>query len=310
VAIKKGLGFALKVIVAAIAIILILSYAPDKEVSELQKKYSYLDSDFIQVGDQQVHYRTTGAGPILLLLHGTGSSIQTWEQWTRLLKKDFTIISVDLPAYGLTGPNPTADYSIKSYVSFVDEFVEAIGLDSFFLAGNSLGGSIAWNYTYQHPKKVQKLVLLNSSGYPSHKETSMVFKLAKKQYLNKAMLVFTPKFLVKKSLREVFYDKSLVTNEMVNRYYDLQLRKGNRQAFIDRANTPYDVDPKAIQLIQQPTLILWGDKDAWISVKDATKFERDLPNAKVIIYKNVGHLPMEEKAEQSAADTKAFLLSN
>ncbi|NER15843.1 alpha/beta fold hydrolase [Spongiivirga citrea] len=309
-AIKKKLGFVLKVIVAVIAIVLILSYAPDKEVSQLQEEYTYFDSDFIQVGDQQVHYRKTGTGPALLLLHGTGSSIQTWEQWTRLLKKDFTIISVDLPAYGLTGPNPTADYSIKSYVSFVDEFVEAIGIDSFFLAGNSLGGSIAWNYTYQHPKKVQKLVLLNSSGYPSHKEASMVFKLAKKEYLNKAMLVFTPKFLVKKSLKEVFYDKSLVTDEMVNRYYDLQLRKGNRQAFIDRANTPYDVDPKAIQLIRQPTLVLWGDKDAWISVKDAAKFERDLPNAKVIIYKNVGHVPMEEKAEQSAADTKTFLLRN
>lgn len=307
---KKVFRFSIKLIVAIIAIVLIVFYAPDKEVSQLTEKYTYLDSYFVQVEDQQVHYRKTGEGPTLLLLHGTGSSIHTWEQWTRLLKSDFTIISVDLPAYGLTGPNNNGDYSIKNYVSFVNKFSKVMELESFFIAGSSLGGSIAWNYTYQHPEKVQKLVLLNSSGYPSHKESSMVFKLARNSYLNKAMLVFTPKFLVEKSLKEVFYDKSLVTDEMIDRYFDLQLRKGNRQAFIDRANTPYDVDAKAIQLIKQPTLVLWGDHDAWISVDDAYKFKKHLKNAKLIIYKNVGHLPMEEKAEQSAQDTKAFLLGN
>jgi len=234
---KKVFRFSIKLIVAIIAIVLIVFYAPDKEVSQLTEKYTYLDSYFVQVEDQQVHYRKTGEGPTLLLLHGTGSSIHTWEQWTRLLKSDFTIISVDLPAYGLTGPNNNGDYSIKNYVSFVNKFSKVMELESFFIAGSSLGGSIAWNYTYQHPEKVQKLVLLNSSGYPSHKESSMVFKLARNSYLNKAMLVFTPKFLVEKSLKEVFYDKSLVTDEMIDRYFDLQLRKGNRQAFIDRANT-------------------------------------------------------------------------
>lgn len=308
--IKKLVGQVVLTIVIIISTIFLCCYAPDKTVGDLKEIYTYQDSHFIKVDGLNVHYRKTGSGPVLLLLHGTGSSLHTWEEWTNLLKNDFTIISLDLPAYGLTGPNTNADYSIKGYVSFLNDFINELQLDSFYLAGNSLGGCIAWNYTYEFPEEVKKLVLLNATGYPSYKESSIVFKLARNDYANKIMLRFTPKFLVRKSLKEVFFNKNLVTDKMVNRYYDLQLREGNRQAFIDRAKTKYDVDPKAIQLIKQPTLVLWGKDDAWVPLVHAKRFKKDLKNAELIIYPKTGHVPMEEQPQKSAKDTKNFLLTD
>jgi pimeloyl-ACP methyl ester carboxylesterase len=305
---KKIVKITFFLAIVLIIIALIFSYAPSKTVAQLVPEYSYDNSAFITIQGMPVHYRKSGNGPALLLIHGTGASLHTWEKWTSILEKDFTIISLDMPGFGLTGPHPKADYSIDSYTAFLDAFVNKIQLHNFHLAGNSLGGNIAWNYAYKHPNKVNKLVLLDASGYPSFKESAMIFKVAKNKFFNKLLKYFTPKPLVKKSLKEVFYNPEFVTDTMVNRYYDLQCREGNRQAFIDRSLTPNLVDAKHIKSIKHESLILWGKEDVWISVEFAQQFYKDLPNSSLIVYDKVGHLPMEEVAEQSAEDTKQFLL--
>lgn len=289
---------------------ILFNYHPDISIDRLKEKYSYPDSRFVQVDGMDVHYRLSGQGPALVLLHGTGASLHTWEVWTAELQNDFTIVSLDLPAFGLTGPFPDRDYQIRHYTEFLDAFTTAIELDSFALGGNSLGGLIAWRFALDYPQKVEQLILLDAAGIPRQQEgeSPLAFRLAKKPIVAAIMQKVTPKALFKKSLYEVYGDPEKVTPTLLQRYFELFRRPGNRQAYVDRINQEDTItDPDRLKEIQQPTLILWGETDAWIPVANATVFQDRLPNDTLIIYPEVGHLPMEEIPVQTAKDVREFL---
>lgn len=281
-------------------------YTPDKSVEDLKEKYADTFSEFVEVQGMDVHYRVEGQGMPLLLLHGTASSLHTWDEWTRLLTRDFKIVRLDLPAFGLTGPRPDRDYRISTYVEFLDEFMDKIGIDSFHLAGNSLGGGIAFVYAANHPDKVGKLILLDPSGFP-YKEQPRIFQLAQNPIFAAAIKKVTPKSLIRQNIEEVYANDNMVTDLLVNRYYDMLIRKGNRQAFVDRTKIPYENDQDLLPSIEEPTLIMWGAEDVWIPVANAQKFNELIPDSRVIIYDNVGHVPMEEHPLKTARDALDFL---
>mgnify|MGYP001800526849 CR=1 FL=1 len=257
----------------------------------------------------EVHHRNEGQGATLLLLHGTAASLHTWDGWTEALKSDFTIVRLDLPAFGLTGPHPEALYSLDDYASFVNDFANSLGMQRFSIAGNSLGGAIAWHYAAQHPERMEKLILLDPSGLPKDGSISLIFRLAKNPVSAALMKKLTPRSIIVDNLKQVYYDDSKVTNELINRYRDMTRRTGNRQAFVDRANNKGGVDARALlESILCPTLIQWGRHDTWIPVSDAPIFESYITNSRSIIYDNAGHVPMEEIPEETASDAKKFLL--
>lgn len=291
-------------------VFLFINYAPDKSPELLKQQWAYDNSSFVEIKGMPVHYRINGSGHPLVLIHGTGASLHTWERWTELLAADFKVISLDMPAFGLTGPNPTGEYSLEFYAQFLDDFLNEIGVDQPYIAGNSLGGGIAWRYAVMFPDKVKKLVLLDASGYPSDKAPPLAFQLAKSKFWSTILLNFTPKSLFEKSLKEVYYNDELVTPELIDRYYQFYLRTGNRQAFIDRVRSVRYSDPALIKTIRCPTLIIWGETDEWVPVSNAYKFEKDIPGAELIVYEKVGHLPMEEIPEQTSRDLKTFLQKN
>lgn len=284
-----------------------MNFASDKSVEELTAKWAYDNSQFVDVDGMNVHYRINGSGPTLVLIHGTAASLHTWEEWTKILEKDFKVVSLDMPAFGLTGPNKTGEYTLDFYAEFLDNFLSKIGETQFSLAGNSLGGGIAWNYAANYPDKVEKLILIDASGYPMETEPTLAFKLAKNDLTAKALLKITPKSLFVKSMKEVYHNDDLITDELIERYYDLYLRPGNRQAFIDRVQKHGTANIEKIKTIEAPTLLMWGKHDHWIPVKFAKQFQEDLPNDRLIIYEDAGHVPMEEIPEKSAMDAKNFL---
>lgn len=301
---KYGLLLLLLIIVGFIA----FNYASDRSVEELKERWVYPNSQFTEVNGMDVHYRINGQGQPLVLIHGTGASLHTWERWTEILEKDFQVISLDMPAFGLTGPSPQRDYSLDNYAKFLDAFLTKIGVDTFHLAGNSLGGAISWKYASLFPEKVKKMILIDASGYPFDKDLPLAFKMAKNPILGKVLLKITPKALFWKSIREVYYNDDLVTQELIDRYYDLYLREGNRQAFVDRVRNIEYNDASPIKTIETPTLIMWGANDEWIPVRLAGNFKRDLINSESIIYSKAGHVPMEEIPAITAKDARDFLL--
>ena len=283
----------------------------DISVEELKKEYANEDSKFIEINEMQVHFRDEGEGFPIVLVHGTASSLHTWDAWTNELKKTNRVIRMDLPAFGITGPNKNADYSIESYTTFLHSFVEKLNLEKFHLAGNSLGGNIAWNYAAEHPAKVEKLILVDASGLPTNKEPPAIFKMAKTPVLRSLFLYVTPKMLITKNIKEVYADDDKVTDELVTRYHQMALRAGNRQAFIDRAKTDFKLDAKIntdrLKSIQTPTLLIWGAKDLWIPLDNGKRMNRILVNSKLEVLENSGHVPMEENPKESLELLKNFL---
>ncbi|EAQ40765.1 alpha/beta fold hydrolase [Polaribacter sp. MED152] len=280
-------------------------------VDELKVEYANQYSKFIEIDGMQVHYRIEGEGFPIVLIHGTASSLHTWDAWTKELKKTNTIIRMDLPAFGLTGPNKTADYSIKSYTTFLDQFLNEIAIDSFHLAGNSLGGNIAWNYAAEHPNKVDKLILVDASGLPTNKPQPAVFKMAKTPVVSNLFLYVTPKFFINKNMQEVYADDTKITDDLVSRYHKMALREGNRQAFIDRARMDFKLGSKAnidkLKSIQNSTLLIWGAQDNWIPLDNGKRMDSVMHNSKLAVLENSGHVPMEENPEESLAILKSFL---
>jgi len=277
----------------------------------LKAKYAPSPSGFISINGMNVHYRDEGhkADTIpIVLIHGTSSSLHTFEGWASKLKENHRVIRMDLPGFGLTGPFPNRDYAIDHYVEFVNRFLETKGVKQCILAGNSLGGNIAWRFAVKYPDKVDKLALIDASGYPLHsKSVPIAFKLAKTPVLNKLLTFITPRFMAKASVENVYADKSKVTKALVDRYFELTLRKGNRQALVDRMKNMVDSDTLQIKNIKKPTLVLWGEKDFLIPINNAFKFHRDLPNNTLVILKNAGHVPMEENPDESLAAFMGFL---
>lgn len=302
--------FLIGISILLLVLIYNVSYA-DIAVEDLKKTYANEHSQFIDVEGMQVHYRDEGTGFPIVLIHGTGASLHTYDAWTKQLSKNYRVIRLDLPAFGLTGPNKNAEYSIERYTQFLSQFLEKIKVDKFHLAGNSLGGNIAWNYAAEYPEKVLKLILIDASGLPTFTPQPTIFKMAKTPILNSLFLYITPKFMIRKNIEQVYADKLKVTDALVTRYHKMSLRTGNRKAFIDRAKTDFNLAEKVnlvkLKSVKTTTLLIWGAKDTWIPLGNGKRMDSMLPNSKLVILENSGHVPMEENPKESLEFLKSFL---
>jgi pimeloyl-ACP methyl ester carboxylesterase len=288
-----------------------LNYYPDKTLDQLKEKYANAESEFMLLDSIKVHFRDEGnikdSIPVVLI-HGTGSNLLTWDKWTEKLIPTHRVIRLDLPAYGLTGPNSNNIYTTAYYVEFLNDFLEKLNVKNCYLIGNSLGGSVSWEFTAKYSEKVKKLILIDPAGFPLKKSGgALVFKIAKIPVLKNIFTVITPKSIVEKSMLDVYYDDTKVTDKLVEQYHDMACRAGNRAAFVTRINQKPIDNSARIASIKTRTLIMWGANDTWIPLENAYKFEKALSNDTLIIYPKTGHVPMEESPEMSVQDVIIFL---
>ncbi|MCH3880889.1 MULTISPECIES: alpha/beta fold hydrolase [Tenacibaculum] len=288
-----------------IGVILLIKGAiySDISVEVLKEKYANEHSKFVEIDGMEVHYRDEGKGMPIVLIHGTGASLHTWDYWTSKLKEKHRVVRMDLPAFGLTGANSNGDYSIENYTNFLTKFLHKVELDSMYLVGNSLGGNIAWNFTAENPKAVKKLVLVDASGLPTNKPQPWIFKMAKTPIVNSMFLYVTPRAVIKDNIEQVYEDDSKISEDLITRYHEMALREGNRKAFIDRAKTDFKLGDNSnlekLKSIQNKTLLIWGENDNWIPLDNGKRMDSLMPNSKLIIVKNSGHVPMEESPKES-----------
>ncbi len=298
-------------VLAALVVTIGLQVHFDIPAVEVENKYKLPESQFIDIKGLRVHYtdegKTKDKKETVVLVHGTAASLHTWQGWVPELKKSFRVIRMDLPAFGLTGPAADRNYSIESYVKFLENFFAALGIKQVNLVGNSLGGHIAWRYAAAHPDDVFKLILIDSAGLPRMGEIPLPIRLARKPVLSSAAKYISPRFLVKRSLKEVYFDASKVTDALIDRYFTMTLRAGNREAFVDRALQLAEGDGTLLRKIGSPTLIMWGRHDRWIPIEQQEIFRKKLLLPQTVIYENAGHVPHEEIPAETVADALKFL---
>jgi len=177
-----------------------------------------------------------------------------------------------------------------------------------YLAGNSLGGLIAYSYAAAYPGEVKKLILVDAAGYPiENAKGSLAFTLVRIPVVKQLLKIVTPASVVRKSIEDVYGNKALVTDALVEQYRDMACREGNRNALLIRLNNPQSGDTSTVPEIKAPTMILWGDLDFLIPLTNAFKFQRDLPNDTLVVLKGIGHVPMEESPAQVIPLVSRFL---
>ncbi len=300
----------------AIFAILWLLRTPDTDPAAMADKYTNAQSRFTENTEGlRVHYRDQGNpdGAPIILAHGTSASLHTWEPLAARLGETYRIITYSQPGHGLTGPHPRDDYSYAGMAEALDLVTEDLGLDHFALGGNSMGGWISWRYTIDHPDRVDALILLDAAGMPlrdgeEEPPLNIGFQLLANPAGRFFVQNFTPRNLVKESALQSVSVKSVMDETTIDRYWELLRLPGNRRA----AALGWIADPEMhfadrLGEILAPTLVIWGAEDQLIFPSAAKTFDERLPNADVIIYDGVGHIPMEEAPARTARDIDAFL---
>ena len=305
---KRLIRFAIVVCVCLVVLVVVI-YTPDTPLPTLKEKYEYVNSRYLQHEGMDVHYRDMGQGQTIVLLHGTSSSLHTWDEWAKLLQQNYRVVSIDLPAFGLTGPFVQhQDYSTGAYVKWMHGVFEKLNVGHAILAGNSFGGHLAWRYAARFPELVKGLVLISPSGFPLESLTTKGFRLVASSYVGWIAKYVTPFYIVRDSIRNVYGDKSKVNDELVHRYRDLTLRPGNREALILRFRALRWGHTDLLSKVKAPVLLMWGTEDALIPYAEHSRhFQQALPQAQLISYPGIGHMAMEEIPAQTVADVMPFL---
>jgi pimeloyl-ACP methyl ester carboxylesterase len=283
-------------------------YTPDQPRAALEARYAASPAEFIDVAGLRLHVRDSGPkdAPAVILLHGFGSSLYTWEPWAKALSGSFRVIRFDLPGFALTGPDPTGDYSDARGLLVLGALMDALGVRRATLIGNSLGGKLAWMFAAEHPERVDKLVLIAPDGF-----ASPGFEYGKKPVVPTVVRLLPyllPAWLLRTTLAPAYADPSALTDATLARYRDMMLVPGVRRAMIARmAQVELRPPEPRLRRIKAPTLLLWGERDAMIPFGNARDYAAAIADSRIVALPDLGHVPMEEAPERSLAPVLAFL---
>lgn len=316
---RRQAGRVLKVVALILAVVALLVtvgiaaiWAPDRPLDTLTARWAAPPSTFVTIDGLSVHLRDEGPRddpqPIVLI-HGTSDSLHTWEGWAKALTATRRVIRFDLPGFGLTGPAADNDYRMTRYVRFMRALYDHLQLKHSVLGGNSLGGGIAWQTALAMPERVDALILVDAGGYPPTTVSQpMAFRLARNPVLAPLLTRVLTRGTIEASVRNVFGDPAKVTPELVDRFYEIALREGNRAALFERfRQTTWGEAVDLAPRISQPTLILWGGKDGLIPPEHGQRFARDIKGSELVIFPELGHVPQQENATATVAPVLRFL---
>jgi pimeloyl-ACP methyl ester carboxylesterase len=292
-------------VVGGIAALGLWLYAPDKPRATLEAAYP---GDYLTVAGVRLRVRDDGPrdAPSLLLLHGFGASLDTWEPWATALSGKYRVIRFDLPGFGLTGADPTGDYTDVRTMRIIIALMDQLRVEKAAFIGNSLGGRIAWNFAALHSDRVSKLVLISPDGFAS--PGFEYDKSPKVPLMMQALPYVAPRNMLKTSLAAGYARPEALSEATLTRYRDMLLAPGVRSAMLARMGQVILRDPApTLARIKAPTLLLWGEKDAMIPISNAADYLRDISTAKLERLPNLGHLPFEEDPKEALAPVERFL---
>jgi pimeloyl-ACP methyl ester carboxylesterase len=290
---------------------------PDIPYETLAAQYESSASRYAELpGGLRVHYRDEGAanGPTLLLIHGFSASLHTWEPWVARLGDEYRVVTVDLPGHGLTRAPAGYQASIEAFRDVVHEFARAQGLSRFAIAGSSMGGNVAWEYALAYPEQVDALILVDSSGWEDTRaevsEEPEIFRLLRNPTLGPILIQLDNSRLVRQGLEAAYANSALVDDAMVNRYTQLARAPGHRDILLQMTlnfRARNYATTERLAALSMPVLIFTGDTDRIVPPEHAQQFHDAIPPSQLIVFEASGHVPQEEKPDESATAVREFL---
>lgn len=290
--------------------------------NEIIAKHANGTSEFIKLEDGSlIHIRDEGNknGKTIVMVHGFNGSLFNYEPLIPHLNDRYRILSLDLPAHGLTGAVKSDFYSHEGFEDVIKEVVKIQGIDEFYLIGHSMGGMVAWRYSLNNMKQIKGLIIIGSPFIGSEKEYNdfqsvnappAAFKLLDTALFREMLGYVTPRLLVKEGISQTVYDQSIVTDDLVDQFHDIILMEGTREAIGELVMNHEDnfiADPNILRKINIPTLILHGEEDNLVDIRFVSHFVEQIPDVKLISYPKVGHMPPMEIPMQLSKDIQNFV---
>ena len=283
-------------------------WTPDQDLPSLEARYLAAPGDLVEVNGMRLHLRDSGPkdAPAVIMIHGFGGSLHSWEPWAQALSTDHRVIRFDLPGCGLSAPDPSGNYTDARSVQLLLALMDQLGIARASIVGHSIGGRIAWTFAAMHPDRVDKLVLVAPDGFAS---PGFEYGRAPEVPVTVELMRYVlPKPLLRMSLAPAYANASFLSDDLTTRYHDLMLAPGSRDALIARMRQTTLVDPvPLLHRIQAPTLLVWGEADAMIPFANSADYLKALAHATLVSLPGVGHLPQEESAAKSVAAVRDFL---
>ncbi len=283
-------------------------FTPDLDRATLEARHAGPPSRFEEVLGLRVHLRDTGPrdGPAVLMLHGFGASLHTWDDWAAGLEDRFRVIRLDLPGFALTGPDPSGDYTDARGVAVLAALLNALGVEGAAVVGNSLGGRLAWRLALAHPERVTRLVLVAPDGFAP---PGRAYGQAEGAPPLMRLLPFAlPRAMLRDTMAASYGDPSRLPADELDRAHDLMRAPGVRHAMLARMEQRVIDDPRPLlDRLEMPVLLLWGERDRMIPASHARDWLAVLPRAAHVELPGLGHVPQEEAPAASLAPVRAFL---
>jgi 4,5:9,10-diseco-3-hydroxy-5,9,17-trioxoandrosta-1(10),2-diene-4-oate hydrolase len=263
------------------------------------------EDKYVNAGEVKTRFWNFGdRGPVVILLHGLGASAEVWLHNVELLAKNHRIFIPDLAGFGRS-ERPPPSFSPLDYVSFLDDFMDALHIERASLVGQSLGGAIALKYALQFPHKVEKLVLADCGGFGQ--EVIWTLKLMSLPWIGE-IVSYPTRAGVTLFFKLAVRNPAVITKEFIDHYYNLFTQPGF-QAFllkivrmlVDYRGAKHEILAPVMEnlhRIKQPTLIIWGENDRVFPLKHASFGKERMPNAQLHIMKMCGHIPNLERPEE------------
>jgi pimeloyl-ACP methyl ester carboxylesterase len=266
---------------------------------------------FTTIDGIRYHYTEYPApGRDVLLIHGFSSSTYTWEKVAPSLQQlGYHVWALDMKGFGWSDKPRGAAYDTVTLTEEVRKWMDAMGLKDAVIAGNSLGGGVAWLMALMHPDKVHSLILVDAAAYPI--EMPSVMKMSALPLSAAVSKLFFSRGIVRWSLREVYYRRDLITHAQVDAYYDRLRTKNALDAQIAVVQSldykKFEPYIRRIPEIKKRTLIIWGENDRWVPLHVGQRLNKELPASKLVVIPSCGHIPQEECPDVTAKHMAEFI---
>jgi len=308
----KFLGYGLLTLLAvAVCAALAASWVyRDIPAEVLEARYVSPASRFINIDGVRLHYHAEGNGPPVLLIHANFASLIGWDPWVEALQDAYRVIRFDMPSHGLTGPDPSGDYTLERTIALTERLVDALRLERFTIGGTSLGGTVAIHYAARHPDRIDKLLLLSPGSLEGRERTEGPRRTTVPR-VARVLEYILPRELPEFMLRNAYGEESKLTDEVIDRWHDMWLREGQRRAQLTRLSQYRAGDIEGvIRSIQVPTLLMWGEANPQAPIDQGHEILELLENAesvRFIGYPGVGHMAVQEAGQEIGRDVRAYL---
>ncbi len=304
---RKTVFLTIAAAVIALAVFIYI-FAPSylyKKAIDGMRKEAGLTIKSVNIPDFKIVYLEGGTGEPLIMLHGFGGDKDNWLRFAKYFTPGYRVIIPDLPGFGESSKPENAQYTIMSQVEKLHALAKELKLTDFHVIGNSMGGNIAGAFAATHPEMVKTLGLFDAGGVKSPMKSEL--HLLMETGINPLIVKNTDDydrllaFNFYKPLPIPFFIKKVLAEKAV------KASEFNQKIFKESLETDFLLLESKLGMIKAPTLIMWGDSDRVIHVSSVPVFEKKIKNARSVIIKECGHLPMLEKPQETADAYKNFL---